>query len=220
MNEGGRCSSSGRKENVFFTVCALVHHIPPSLKLPATVGCSIVGSDWLPTLATSPRTSGIRLVSRSLLLYQAGPFAARVFDVTPTRDDKKNVLLRRLRRPLPFGLADMNVDVPAADAQRIKVVVNGFPYTTATIMSPLTRLGKLGCAVTAAVRRARHQPYPQLGCARRWRLVLVGIEFGGVAQGRVCPPPLRPPRSPPGLRVGCWSCRRPRASARSSLRHT
>ena len=59
-------------------------------------------------------------------------------------------------------LADMNVDVPVADARRIEVVANGLPLwhgsqlaLDGTIVSPLTRLGEAhpradvepGCAV-------------------------------------------------------------------------
>ena len=91
-------------------------------------------------------------------------------------------------------LADMNVDVPVADARRIEVVANGLPLwhgsqlaLDATIVSPLTRLGEAhpradvqpGCAVIAAARRKRHQTYPELARARRCRLVVVGVETGG-----------------------------------------
>ena len=198
--------------------------------------------------------SDLTPASRALLLSQAGPFAARAFDVTPTREDVtipsalfRVLLLRRLRLPLPlaprrcscrgqldpFGdhraacatsgvlptralplqhavarvcreagarvarnvrLADMNVDVPIADARRIEVVANGLPLwhgsqlaLDATIVSPLTRLGEAhpradvqpGCAVTAAAHRKRHHTYPELARARRCRLVVVGVEIGG-----------------------------------------
>eukprot|EP00439_Symbiodinium_sp_Y106_P054770 s3461_g7.t1 len=88
----------------------------------------------------------------------------------------------------------MNLDVPIADERRIEVVANGLPLwhgsrlaVDATIVSPLTRLGEAhpradvqpGCGVTNAARRKRHQTYPELGHARRCRLVVVGIEVGG-----------------------------------------
>ena len=91
-------------------------------------------------------------------------------------------------------LADMNLDVPVADERRIEVVANGLPLwhgsqlaLDATIVSPLTRRGEAhpradvqpGCAVAAAARRKRCQTYPELGRARRCRLVVVGIETGG-----------------------------------------
>ncbi|OLQ08844.1 hypothetical protein AK812_SmicGene7597 [Symbiodinium microadriaticum] len=101
--------------------------------------------------------------------------------------------LRHLRRPR-HTLADMNLDVPVADERRIEVVANGLPLwhgsqlaLDATIVSPLTRRGEAhpradvqpGCAVAAAARRKRCQTYPELGRARRCRLVVVGIETGG-----------------------------------------
>ena len=91
-------------------------------------------------------------------------------------------------------LADMNLDVPVADERRIEVVANGLPLwhgsqlaVDATIVSPLTRQGEAhphadvqpGRAVTNAARRKRHHTYPELGQARRCRLVVVGIEVGG-----------------------------------------
>ena len=91
-------------------------------------------------------------------------------------------------------LADMNLDVPVADERRIDVVADGLPLwhgsqlaLTATIVSPLTRCGEAhpradvqpGCAVVAAARRKRCQTYPELGRARRCRLIFVGIETGG-----------------------------------------
>ena len=91
-------------------------------------------------------------------------------------------------------LADMNLDVPVADARRIEVVANGLPLwhgsqlaVDATIVSPLTRQGQAhpradvqpGSAVDAAARRKRNNTYPELGHARRCRLVVVGTEVGG-----------------------------------------
>ena len=90
-------------------------------------------------------------------------------------------------------LADMNLDVPVADEQRIEVVANGLPFwhgsqlaLDATIVSLLTRRGEAhpradvqsGCAVLAAARRKRCQTHPELGRARHCRLVVVGIETG------------------------------------------
>ena len=91
-------------------------------------------------------------------------------------------------------LADMNLDVPVADARRIEVVANGLPLwhgsqlaVDATLVSPLTRQGQAhpradvqpGSAVDAAARRKRNNTYPELGHARRCRLVVVGTEVGG-----------------------------------------
>ena len=57
----------------------------------------------------------------------------------------------------------------------------------ATIVSPLTRQGQAHpradaqprSAVNAAARRKRNNTYPELGHARRCRLVVVGTEVGG-----------------------------------------
>ncbi|OLP85284.1 Ankyrin-1 [Symbiodinium microadriaticum] len=78
-------------------------------------------------------------------------------------------------------LADMNLDVPVADARRIEVVANGLPLwhgsqlaVDATIVSPLTRQGQAhpradvqpGSAVDAAARRKRNDTYPELESPR------------------------------------------------------
>ena len=94
-------------------------------------------------------------------------------------------------------LADMNVDVPVADARAAHrscrersplPLWHGSQFALdATLVSPLARLGEAhpradvqpGCAVIAAARRKRHQTYPELARERRCRLVVVGVEIGG-----------------------------------------
>ena len=89
-------------------------------------------------------------------------------------------------------LADMNVDVPVADARRIEVVANGLPLwhgsqlaLDATIVSPLTRLGEAHLpmsspAALSMLQRAASDIKPtRSSSARRCRLVVVGIEVGG-----------------------------------------
>ena len=88
----------------------------------------------------------------------------------------------------------MNIDVPVADDRRIEVVANGLALwhgsqqaVDATIVSPVTRAGDArpgadvhpGRAVDSAARRKRRQTYPELERARRYRLVVVGVEVGG-----------------------------------------
>ena len=152
------------------------------LRLPLPLAprrCSCHGAvDPLGDDRTACATSGV-LATRALPLEHA---IARVCREAGAR----------VARHVKF--ADMNLDVPVADERRIEVVANGLPLwhgsqlaLDATIVSPLTRRGEAhpradvqpGCAVAAAARRNRCQTYPELGRARRGRLVVVGIETGG-----------------------------------------
>ena len=92
-------------------------------------------------------------------------------------------------------LADMNLDVPVADERRIEVVADGLPLwhgsqlaLDATIVlpphttrrDPPPRKHPAGLRSRfAAARRKRHRTYPELGRARRRRLVVLGTETGG-----------------------------------------
>ena len=126
-------------------------------------------------------------------------------------------------------LADMNLDVPVADEHRVEVVANGLPLwhgsqlaLDATIVSPLTPRGEAhpradtlpGRAVNAAARRKRHSTYPELGRARRCRLVVLGTETGGRFNTETCacwrgiaPPPFPCTCDLPRSRLGVarWS---------------
>ena len=77
-------------------------------------------------------------------------------------------------------LADMNLDVPVADARRIEVVANGLPLWHGSQGQAHPRADvQPGSAVDAAARRKRNNTYPELGHARRCCLVVVGMEVGG-----------------------------------------
>ena len=91
------------------------------------------------------------------------------------------------------ALRDLNLDVPAADGRRIKVVANGLPLwqgaqvaVDATIVSPVRRDGSArpgadsepGLALAQALDR-KHRTYPELQRARRCKLVVFGVELGG-----------------------------------------
>ena len=110
----------------------------------------------------------------------------------------------------------MNLEVPVADARLIEVVANGLPLQHGSqlaidviVMSPLTRLGDAhpradvdpGCALAAAARRKRHQPYTKFAPARRCRLALRSVavwRWGGAAPApaRQAPCPRAGPPEP------------------------
>ena len=101
----------------------------------------------------------------------------------------------------------MNLEVPVADALLIEVVANSLPLQHGSqlaidviIMSPLTRLGDAhpradvdpGCALAAAARRKRHQPYTKLARARRCRFALKSVAVLAVWRwGGAAPAPAR-----------------------------
>ena len=85
----------------------------------------------------------------------------------------------------------MSLDVPMQDARRIEVVCNGLPLwrgeqlaVDATLVSPLGRDGqprtgadaRPGIVFAQFTRRKQRRTYPELGRARRCRLVVFGIK--------------------------------------------
>eukprot|EP00439_Symbiodinium_sp_Y106_P080353 s1032_g19.t1 len=86
-------------------------------------------------------------------------------------------------------LADVNLDSPIRDERRMEVVANGFPLWHGSQLALDATKGEAhpgadvqpGLAVVAAARRKRRDTYPELGGARRCRLVVVGVgvEVGG-----------------------------------------
>ena len=125
---------------------------------------------------TACATTGA-LASRALLLERA---VARVCRAAGAR------VSRNVR------VADMNIDVPVADARRIEVVANGLPLRhgsqlalDATMVSPVTRTGEPhpradtqpGWAANNAARRKRRDTYPELTRARRCRLVALAARL-------------------------------------------
>ena len=152
-------------------------HPVPTTQYPANVGRSRAGSDSLPTLVTRARTRCTCLTLHRLLerscCPKLGRFAARAFDVTPTRDDFTIpsalflLLLRRLRLPLPLaprrcscrGQLDSLGDHRAACATSGVLPTRALPLEHAA--ARVCR--KAGATVARNIRLARHE----CRCARR-----------------------------------------------------